>query len=298
MGDISPKDLQDILWVSLRIKQELKGGTHEEMLKGKTLLMLFSKNSTRTRVSFETGMTQLGGHAVFLDMEKSQGSRGESFFDMGGSVGGMADLVMARLHSHQDIEKLAEGSAAPVINGLTDLEHPCQALSDMLTLWELGKLKKGGKLAFVGDCRNNVANSLMLACAMSGLEVSMVGPEGYAPKSEYVEMAQGFGCKVEHCADVEKGLEGVDAVYTDTWVSMGDEIEAKKRVEVLSPYQVDEKLMYYAKQDAVFMHCLPAHRGQEVTNEVIDGKQSVVFLQAENRMHAQKGLMCWLLGKA
>lgn len=296
MGDISAAEMQAILWESLKLKQEWKAGKGEMLLSGKTLLMLFSKNSTRTRVSFEAGIAQLGGHAIFLDLAKSQNGRGEGFFDTGGSVGGMADLVMARLHSHTDLEELARGSAAPVINGLTDLEHPCQAISDMLTLLELGKLKKGNKIAFVGDCKNNVANSLMVACAMCGLDVSLVGPKEFGPRGEYVQMAEGLGVQVTANKDAKEGLAGADAVYTDTWVSMGSEGEAGERLEKFAPYQVNSEMMGLAKEDAVFMHCLPAHRGQEVTDEVIDGKQSVVFQQAENRLHAQKGLMVWLLG--
>jgi len=296
MSDIGPGQLQEILWKSLKLKQEWKRGEGKELLPGKTLLMLFSKNSTRTRVSFEAGMAQLGGHAIFLDLAKSQHARGESFFDTGGAVGGMADLVMARLHSHSDLEELAGGSQAPVINGLTDLEHPCQAVSDMLTLWELGKLKKGNRVVFVGDCGNNVANSLMVACAMAGLDISLVGPEEYGPREEYVKIAEGLGGNVIVSEDAIEGLEGADAIYTDTWVSVGNEGEAEGRLEKFAPYQVNQEMMGHAKPDAVFMHCLPAHRGQEVANEVIDGPQSVVFQQAENRLHAQKGLMVWLLG--
>ncbi len=296
ISDVAPEQLQELLGISAKMKQEHATGITHLLLANKTLLLLFEKNSTRTRVSFEVAMAQLGGHSVFLDVAHSQHQRGESMHDTGASVGGMADFIAARLHSHAELEELAEGSDAPVINALTDLEHPCQALADLLTLGELGKLEKGNKIAFVGDCKNNVANSLMVACAMAGLNVSLAGPGEYMPSEEYVRKAEAYGVNVEFFTDAAKAAADADAVYTDTWVSMGDEADANARIAKFAPYQVNAKLMSYAKPDAIFMHCLPAHRGQEVSAEVIGGKQSVVFLQAQNRLHAQKGLLCWLGG--
>jgi len=294
ISDVSKPQLSEILSLSASLKSEHKTGNGKPLLAEKTLLMFFAKNSTRTRVSFETAMTQLGGHAIFLSLFDSQGSRGETLYDTGAAVGAMADFIMARVNSHSDVEELAKGSHVPTINGLSDLEHPCQALADLLTLQECGKLKKGAKLAFVGDCKNNVANSLLLACAMAGVSVSFTGPQAHAPLPEYVNKAKGFGVSVDFSTNAAEALSGADAVYTDTWVSMGSEGDEEKLLDAFSGYSVDAKMMSYAKDDAIFMHCLPAHRGQEVSASVIDGHQSVVFLQAENRLHAQKGLLVLL----
>jgi ornithine carbamoyltransferase len=208
----------------------------------------------------------------------------------------MADFIMARVHTHSQLLELSDGSRVPVINGLSDLEHPCQALADLLTLSENGKLHKGSKLAFVGDCRNNVANSLLLACAMAGMDVSLTGPGNREPLAEYVEKAKKFGADVQFTTDANAAVDGADAVYTDTWVSMGSE-ETEAILQEFKNYTVTGDLMSKAKHDAIFMHCLPAHRGQEVSAEVIDGKRSVVFQQAENRLHAQKGLLAFLAKK-
>ena len=295
--DITPAQLREILAISSKLKADYAKGRAPSLLDKKTLLMLFEKNSSRTRVSFETAMAQLGGHAIFLDARASQTSRGESYYDTGAALGGMADFIMARLNSHADLEALASGSPCPVINGLTDEEHPCQILADLLTLQEkLGELK-GRKLAYAGDCDNNVARSLMLGCAMMGMGVSLVGPQKAKPKAEYLKNAKAFGTNVSFTSDAASGLANSDIVYTDTWVSMGDEKEAAARLKLFAPYQVNSKLMAYAKPTAVFMHCLPAHRGEEVASEVLDGAQSIVFQQANNRLHAQKGLLVWLAGR-
>jgi ornithine carbamoyltransferase len=214
--------------------------------------------------------------------------------DTGAAAGGMVDFIMARLHSHADLQSLADGSPVPVINALTDLEHPCQALADLLTLQERGQLTPGRKIAYVGDCANNVAHSLLLASAMMGLEVALVGPPSLAPSVAYVKKARALGAKVTVTTDCKIGLSNADAVYTDTWVSMGMEKEKAARLRLLTPYQVNSKLMAYAKREALFMHCLPAHRGEEVTADVLDGPSSVVFQQAANRLHAQKGLLTYL----
>lgn len=292
--DITPAQMEEILQLSSQLKADFLSGSSPPVLSGKSLVMFFSKNSTRTRVSFEIAMTQLGGHAVFLPLSESQGSRGETFRDTGASAGSMADFIMARMHLHSHIEELAQGSPVPVINGLSDLEHPCQALADLLTLRENGKLHKGAKVAFIGDCCNNVANSLFLACAMAGLDFSFAGPPSHAPLPEYLKEAEGFGCTAGFSTDATEAVANADAVYTDTWVSMGQEGQSAERLQDFSGYTVDASLMSHAKKDAIFMHCLPAHRGQEVSAEVIDGPQSVVLQQAQNRLHAQKGLLVWL----
>ena len=303
ISDISPEQLRGILALSAKLKAAHVRGQPCSILAQKTLLMLFEKNSSRTRVSFETAMTQLGGHAIFLDTTRSQISRGETMRDTGAVLGGMADFIMARLYHHTDLLELAKGSAAPVINGLTDLEHPCQTLADLLTLQEFGKLKPGAKLAFVGDCDNNVAHSLMVGAAMAGMSVSLVGPEEARPKEEYIKAANSFavlagsGSSVSFTSDISAGMAQADAVYTDTWVSMGDEKESAARLARFAEYQVDSKLMSYAKPDAIFMHDLPAHRGDEVSAEVMDGHQSVIYPQAHNRLHAQKGLLAWLAAR-
>jgi ornithine carbamoyltransferase len=292
--DITPAQLREILALSAKLKADYAKGRAPSLLEKKTLLMLFEKNSSRTRVSFETAMAQLGGHAIFLDTRASQTSRGETYYDTGAALGGMADFIMARLCHQTDLAELARGAPCPVINGLTDEEHPCQILADLLTLQELGKLKPGAKLAYAGDCDNNVAHSLMLGCAMIGMDVSLVGPKAAEPKKEYMEKARALGANVSFTSNVQSGLANSDVIYTDTWISMGDEKESKARLKLFAPYQVNSKLMAYAKPDAVFMHCLPAHRGEEVEAEVLDGAQSAVFQQANNRLHVQKGLLVWL----
>ena len=293
--DITPAQLREILAIAAKLKAGLAKGSAPPLLDKKTLLMLFEKNSTRTRVSFETGMAQLGGHAIYLDSTRSQISRGETLYDTGAVLGGMADFIMARLYKHADLEELAKGALVPVINGLTDEEHPCQTLADLLTIQEKWGTLKGRKLAFVGDCDNNVAHSLMIGCAMMGMDVSLLGPKGAKPKDKYIEKAKSFKTAITFSSDPAMALAGADAVYTDTWVSMGDEKEAAARLKLFSPYQVDSKLMAYAKPGAIFMHDLPAHRGEEVSAEVMDGPQSVIYQQAHNRLHAQKGLLVWLL---
>ncbi|HQT44700.1 MAG TPA: ornithine carbamoyltransferase, partial [Candidatus Micrarchaeota archaeon] len=205
-----------------------------------------------------------------------------------------AQGIMARLYKHSDILEIAANSSVPVINGLTDLEHPCQAMADLLTMKENGKLGNGKRFAFVGDCGFNMANSLMLACAKFGMDVSLVCPESCKPNMTFVNEASKFA-KVEICHDIEKGVEGADVIYTDVWVSMGMEAEAEARLEEYAPFQVNSKLLSYAKKDCVVMHCLPANRGQEITNGVIDGPNSVVWDQAENRLHFQKALMLDLM---
>ncbi|MEW6329272.1 MAG: ornithine carbamoyltransferase [Candidatus Micrarchaeota archaeon] len=279
----------------MKIAEELKNGKERRRLENRTLVMLFEKPSTRTRVSFEVAMTQLGGHAIYLDFVGSQISRGETFHDTALTLSRYADVIMARLYKHSDIAEMAKHSRAPIINGLTDLEHPCQALGDILTIREKGKLKRKAKLAYVGDCANNVANSLMLAAAKMGMDVALVGPAGYPPNNEYVREAKKSRVKVEFVSDVAKGVKGADVIYTDVWISMGMEEEKSERMKAFVPYQVNKEMLAHAKKDCIVMHCLPAHRGLEITSDVLDGKHSVVWDQAENRLHIQKAILLYLL---
>ncbi len=293
--ELDKKQIEEYVNFAIEVKKNPEKYAHA--LDGKTLAMVFEKASTRTRVSFEAGMTQLGGHAIYFDFTTSQLSRGETMHDTAKTLGRYVNIIMARLYKHTALLELAKYAGVPVINGLTDEEHPCQALCDLQTMKEKGKLKAGAKFAFVGDCAFNMANSLMLACAKSGMEVALVCPKGYPPNQKYVKEAKKFG-KVEVYNEAAKGVAGADVVYTDTWISMGMEEEKSERTKAFMPYQVNGELLANAKKDAIVMHCLPAHRGLEITDEVMDGKQSVVFDQAENRLHAQKAIMLKLLGKA
>ncbi len=295
IGEMDRKKISDYVELASEVKANREKYLHA--LEGKTLAMVFEKSSTRTRVSFEAGMTQLGGHAIYFDFTTTQLSRGESMRDTAKTLGRYVDIIMARLYHHTDIVEIAKHSGVPVINGLTDLEHPCQALSDLLTMKEKGKLKKGARFAFVGDCAFNMANSLLLACVKSGMEVVLVCPKGYPPNSAFLSEAKKHG-KVTVSNDPAQGVTDADIVYTDTWISMGMEEEKAERMKAFAPFQVNAELLANARKDAIVMHCLPAHRGVEITDEVIDGKQSVVFDQAENRLHMQKAIILRLLGKA
>ena len=292
--EMDAKGIADYVSFGAEVKQNRAKYLHA--LEGKTLAMVFEKASTRTRVSFEAGMTQLGGHAMYFDFTTSQLSRGETVADTAKVLGRYVDIIMARLYRHTDLLEIAKNAGVPVINGLTDEEHPCQALSDLLTMKESGKLVKGAKFAFVGDCGNNMANSLMLACAKSGMEVALVGPKEYPPNPKFLKEAKKYG-KAEAYSDPAAGVKGADVIYTDVWVSMGMEEEKAERMKAFAPFQVNDTLLSGAKKDCVVMHCLPAHRGVEITSEVLDGKHSVVWEQAGNRLHMQKAIMLKLLGK-
>lgn len=272
-------------------------GRFEDAMENRTLLMLFEKPSTRTRVSFEAGMTRLGGHAINFETAQSQMSRGESLGDTGAVLGRYTDVIMARMYEHAKLEELADSADVPVINGLTDLLHPCQALSDMFTIAEQGYTFSDSRLAYVGD-GNNMAHSLMQACAAVGMDCTVATPEGYAPDEEVLGRARARGnrngARVRAVHDPEEAVKDADVVYTDVWTSMGDEDE-KERRKALRPYQVNEDLMALADDEAVFMHCLPAHRGEEVTATVLDGPRSIVYDQAENRMHTQEAILLGLL---
>jgi len=293
--EMDKKQIEDCLALGAEVKKNRQKYLHA--LDGKTLAMVFEKSSTRTRVSFEAGATQLGGHAIYFDFTTSQLSRGETIADTSKVLGRYVDIIMARLYKHTDLLEIAKHSGVPVINGLTDEEHPCQALCDLLTMKEKGKLKAGAKFAFVGDCAFNMANSLMLSCTKMGMEVALVCPKGYPPNPKYVKEAKKYG-KVEVYSDAAAGVKDADVIYTDVWISMGMDEEKAERTKAFTPFQVNDALLAHAKKDCIVMHCLPAHRGLEITSEVLDGKHSVVWDQAENRLHIQKAIMLKLLGKA
>lgn len=289
-------DVENILEIAKKFKE---GKIEGKPLEGKALAMIFQKSSTRTRVSFDVGMYQLGGRPIFLSSSDLQMGRGEPISDTAKVLSRFVDGIMIRAIEHDDVVELAEYSDVPVISGLTNLEHPCQALADMLTIKEhLGEFK-GKKLCFVGD-GNNVCNSLLLITAILGMDMSVACPEGYEPNEEILKRAEKLAsendAKITITSDIKEAVSNSDAIYTDVWVSMGDEAEEAKRQKDLRPYQVNEELMSYANPDAIFMHCLPAIRGEEVTSEVIDGPQSVIYDEAENRLHAQKAVLYHFLG--
>lgn len=285
--DLSKNEILEIVNLGKNIKQN--PSHYSEALKDKSLVMIFQKTSTRTRLSFEIGMTQLGGHASFLEWHASNFAVGD-IFDETRSIGGYCDILMARVYAHGNIEKMAQVAGVPVINGLSDFEHPCQILSDLLTIQE--KTGFDVKLAYVGD-GNNVCNSLIAGCTKVGIGISVATPKGYEPSKVITNEAMKTGL-LKMATDPKKAVEGADIVYTDTWVSLGQEKETSKRLKVFPPYQLNKKLV---PKNALVMHCLPAHRGYEITDDVIDGKQSMVFGQSENRLHVQKAIMLKLLGK-
>ncbi len=299
--DFSAKELEQILKLSVKLKKELKTkGKNKPLLKDKTLAMIFEKPSLRTRISFEIGLTQLGGHALYLGPSDIQMGARESAHDIGVVTSSMADMIMARTFKHSTVEELAEGSSVPVINGLSDLEHPCQILADYQTIWEKLKTYKGITLAYFGDGNNNVTHSLLLMSALLGNEFRCAAPKGYLMNPQVVKeakaIAQKTKAKIVETTDPAAAAKGAQVIVTDTWVSMGLESEKAKRLKIFPPYQVTPKIMKLAHKKAIFMHCLPAYRGKEVAASVIDGPQSVVFPEAENRLHSQKGLMVFLSG--
>lgn len=299
---ISMMDLQDDLEDVLGLAAELKKGRYrnDEPLKGKTMAMIFEKASTRTRVSFEVGMTQLGGHAIFLSPKDMQLGRGETVADTAKVLSRYVDLIMYRAFKHEIMLDLAQNSTVPVINALDDIEHPCQTTADLQTIIEhKGKLE-GLKLSYVGD-GNNVCNSLMLGAAMTGMDFVAGCPKGYQPNPELTrkakEIAAGNRCTVSVVEDPKLAAKDADVLYTDVWVSMGEEDEAAQRERVFKPYQINSDLLSLAHDDAIVMHCMPAHRGMEISAEVFDGERSVVFDEAENRLHAQKAIVLTVMGQ-
>ncbi len=296
--DLTASEVAETLELAARIKSNPE--SFKTALAGKSLAMVFQKSSTRTRVSFEVGMFQLGGQAMFLSSRDLQLGRGEPISDTAQVLSRYAHGIMARTFAHQDVVDLARFGAIPVINGLTDDLHPCQALADYLTLTETFGDIRGRKIAYVGD-GNNVAHSLMLGAAKVGMDISVATPEGFEVSERYFDLAQAdaaaAGTKVELTHDPKEAARGASCIYTDVWASMGQEEEAAERLKAFSGFQVDVELMSEALPEAIFLHCLPAHRGEEVAAEVADGPQSRIFDEAENRLHVQKAIMVRLMGK-
>jgi ornithine carbamoyltransferase len=291
------EELEQLVHDAIEIKKGTKGA--DLPLKGKTLGMIFEKSSTRTRVSFETGMFQLGGHALYLSPKDLQIGRGETIADTAKVLSRYLDAIMYRAFSNKNMKELAENASIPVISGLDDLEHPCQIVADLQTIMEhKGKLS-GLKMVYLGD-GNNVCNSLMLAAAIVGMDFVACCPSGYYPDEEITQktasLASASGCSSMIIEDPLEAVKGADILYTDVWVSMGQEGEEEEREKIFDPYQLNSHLLSKAKYDAIVLHCLPAHRGLEISAEVIDGPQSVVFDEAENRLHAQKAILLMLLG--
>ena len=297
---VSRAEVESLLTLAVELKEKQYRGIAHPLLEGKTLGLLFQKPSTRTRVSFEAGMNQLGGHALVLPMADIQLSRGESVADTARVLSRYLDGIVIRTYDHATVEEWAREATMPVINGLTDLSHPCQALSDLLTIQEKKGRLKGIKIAYVGD-GNNVANSLIEATAKMGMTIALGCPSGYQPDQHVVDVARleaaRTGAVIEVGHDPHVAVKEADVIYADVWISMGREREQARRLKVLAPYQVNSRLVARAKPDAIVMHCLPAHRGEEITAEVLDGPQSVIIDQAENRLHMQKAILTKLLGK-
>ena len=297
LADFERFELRRILDTAHDLKRKQKRGKPHELLKGKSLAMIFMKSSTRTRVSFEVGMTQLGGHALFLQPSGTQLGRGETIGDTAMVLSRYCDVIMARVFGHDEVTDLAKYGTVPVINGLSDLLHPCQIMADMLTIEE-HKGKLGGlKISYVGDS-NNVSNSIMQGCTIMGMDVTIGSPEGYTPSDEIMKKATAlskrYGTTLEVVNDSGEAVKGADVIYTDTFFSMGQK-KSKEKEDALMPFQVNRAMVGKAKSDVIVMHCLPAHRDEELTSEVMDGPHSVVFDQAENRLHAQKGILALIV---
>jgi ornithine carbamoyltransferase len=298
LADLSPDDIWRILNKARDLKEEWSGGGNRPILAGKSLAMIFEKPSLRTRVSFDVGMAQLGGHAVYLSPKEIGLGVRESVADVARVLSGYVQGIEARVFAHRHIEELALYATVPVINGLSDFCHPCQALGDVLTLWENRGQVKGQKLAFIGD-GHNMANSLLFIGGKLGIHTAVASPRGYEPHPAVVrlarEAAREGGAEITITNDPVAAARGADVVYTDVWTSMGQEAEQQERSTEFAEFRVDSALMAHAP-DALFMHCLPAHRGEEVTDQVMDAEYSVAFPQAENRLHAQKGVLALLMG--
>lgn len=294
IADFSAKEIQNTLMLADKLKREMKQGIFKPLLKDKVLAMVFQKPSLRTRVSFDMAMRTLGGDALYLSPQEIGLGKRESIADVARVLSGYVQIIMARVFEHQHILELAKWSKVPVINGLSDYNHPCQALSDALTIQEEFSSLEGLKVSYIGD-GNNVAVSLMKIVTKLGANFCIANPEGYDMPREDIELARGYNGSVTLYREPQDAARDADVIYTDTWTSMGQEEEAKKREHVFPPYQVNQELVKMAKPNAIVMHCLPAHRGQEITDEVADGSQSRLFPQAENRMHAQKAIIVQLL---
>lgn len=292
--DYTTEELRWLLERAKWLKERHRRGEQWRPLEGKALAMIFEKPSTRTRVSFEVGMYQLGGHALYLSAQETQLGRGESLADTARVLSRYVDAILIRTFEHQKVEELARAATVPVINGLSDLLHPCQVLSDIFTIWEKLGRWEGVKVAYIGD-GNNVANSWIHGALRMGMELRIACPEGYEPDREILERALREGAEVKLYRDPKEAAAGAEVLYTDVWTSMGQEAERERRLEVFKPYQLNQDLLAVADPDCLVMHCLPAHRGEEITDEVIDGPHSVVWDQAENRLHVQKAILEYLM---
>lgn len=292
--DLTRDEIIDILDTSCRLKEERKSSKTGEELRKKTLLLLFEKKSTRTRISFEVAMHELGGNSIYLNPADTQLGRGETIRDTSRVVSRYVHAIAARVNDHQTLIELAENSTIPIINALSDLEHPCQLLADLMTIREEKGRLEGLRLAWVGD-GNNVCNSAILASSLTGIKIRVATPKGYEPDQEIVRDGRRLGGNITVTDDPREAVKGADIVYTDVWTSMGDEEEREQRLIDFKPYQVNRELLEMAKDDAIVLHCLPAHRGEEITDEVMNGPNSKVLDQAENRLHTEKALLLRLL---
>lgn len=300
LSDFQASEIYYLLDLAMELKQLQKQGRSINYLSGKVLGMIFEKSSTRTRVSFEVGMLQLGGHAIFLSSKDIQLGRGETIADTAKVLSRYVDGIMVRTFGHESIEEFANHATVPVINGLTDLHHPTQVMADLLTILEHKGKFDGLKLCYLGDGNNNMAHSLMEGAVKVGMNVSIASPEGYEPNPDVLAVVQKEakinGTKIEITSNSVEAITQADVVVTDVWTSMGQEAETEMRLKIFKPFQVTAALCQHAKSDFIFLHCLPAHRGEEVTADIIDGPHSVVFDEAENRLHAQKAILKVLMG--
>jgi ornithine carbamoyltransferase len=295
--DLDRKHVLDIFKLTAELKAKLKAGQRVTPLAGRTLALIFEKPSLRTRVTFEVAMVQLGGAAVYLSAQDIGPGKRESVPDIARNLSRWVDGIAARVFAHKTLEELAAHATIPVINALSDLEHPCQAMADLYTLWERGIELKGLELAWIGD-GNNVFNSVLLLSALMGVRVRAACPPGYEPAPAVLDACRALGGEVRVTTDAREAAEGAGVLYTDVWISMGQEAEREKRLEAFQRYQVNETLLGFASPKALVMHCLPAHRGEEITDAALDGPRSIVLDQAENRLHVQKGIVMHLSGAA
>ncbi|WP_321366517.1 ornithine carbamoyltransferase [uncultured Desulfuromusa sp.] len=296
LSDWTLEDLEAIFSLTRELKQKQKEGTPHPLLKGQTLGMIFEKSSTRTRVSFEVGMFQLGGHGLFLHSGTTQMGRGEPIKDTARVMSGYCDGVMARTYSHKALEEFAAHSYVPVINGLSDLYHPCQLVADIFTVTEHKEDYRNLKYCWIGD-GNNMANSWINAAALIGFELRIATPKGYEPDREIISLAEKSGAKILLSNDPREAAAGADVLNTDVWASMGQEAEQQERIKAFTGFQINADILKLADPEAVVMHCLPAHRDEEITDEVVEGPQSIIFNEAENRLHAQKAILATLMAR-
>jgi len=296
--DLTREEIVNIFELSIKLKRSQQRRRKHNLLKGKTLGMIFEKSSTRTRVSFETGIFQLGGLGLFLNKDNIQLGRGETISDTAKVLSRYVDAIMIRAFSHEKVIELARNAEVPVINGLTDRFHPCQSLTDFFTIYEREKNLKKVKLTYIGD-GNNVANSLLLGAAILGIDISIASPKGYTPDSQIIdkafELSANSGADIKISSDIDIAVKNANFIYTDVWISMGQEQEAKKRKKALARYRIDNNLLKKCADNCRVMHCLPANRDDEIESDVIDSDKSIIFDQAENRLHVQKAMLCSLI---